>query len=129
MLTIMPDTLPKTMQAVVIGAQGLESRSLAIPVPSNEQLLIKVHRAALNRADLGMAAGHRHGQAGGAGAIAGLEWAGEVVRVGAQVVGYQVGDRVMCAGAGGYAEYAIADPVRTHLIPSGAAFGNGMTYA
>ena len=129
MLTIMPDTLPKTMQAVVIGAQGLESRSLAIPVPSNEQLLIKVHRAALNRADLGMAAGHRHGQAGGAGAIAGLEWAGEVVRVGAQVVGYQVGDRVMCAGAGGYAEYAIADPVRTHLIPSGVAFGNGMTYA
>ena len=117
------------MNAVVITAQGLEIVSRPIPVPTDQQLLIKVHRAALNRADLGMAAGHRHGPAGGTGAIAGLEWAGEVISVGDQVEGFQRGDRVMCAGAGGYAEYAIADPVRTHLIPSNAAFGNGMTYA
>lgn len=119
--------MTETMRAAVITDQGLTLQTLPIPLPTDQQLLVRVQRAALNRADLGMVAGHRHGQAGGAGAVAGLEWSGDVVFVGNQVKGYQLGDRVMCAGTGGYAEYALADPARTHLIPQTA--GGVMSYA
>jgi NADPH2:quinone reductase len=122
-------TAAPMMKAAVVGANGIEVIKVPRPVIGAEQMLVQVHSAALNRADLAIAAGHRHGQAGGAGAVAGLEWAGEVVEVGPQVSGFQPGDRVMCAGAGGYAEYAVADPVRTHLIPATTALGNGMSYA
>lgn len=71
------------MKAAVVGAHGLEVSSVPRPLMDAEQILVQVHSSALNRADLAMAmamaAGHRHGQAGGAGAVAGLEWAGEVV--------------------------------------------------
>ena len=46
---------------------------------------------------------------GGAGTILGLEFAGEVVAVGAEVTAIDAGHRVMCSGNGGYAEYAVAD--------------------
>ena len=45
-----------------------------------------------------MAAGRPHGALGGAGAIAGLEWAGEVAAVGAEVPEFRPGDQVMCSG-------------------------------
>jgi NADPH2:quinone reductase len=50
-----------------------------------------------------------------------MEWAGEVVEVGAQVPsqsGLKKGDRVMCSGGGGFAEYAVADYGRVLPIPS-----------
>ncbi|MDP4641273.1 MAG: hypothetical protein NWS69_10970 [Pseudomonadales bacterium] len=74
-------TITPMMKAAVVGAHGLEVSSVPRPLMDAEQILVQVHSSALNRADLAMAmaAGHRHGQAGGAGAVAGLEWAGEVV--------------------------------------------------
>jgi NADPH2:quinone reductase len=80
---------------------------------------VRVRAAGLNRADLLMAAGHRHGKLGGAGAVAGLEWSGEVVEVGAEVRDFRTGDRVMCSGSGGYAEYAVTDWGRASPIPAG----------
>lgn len=106
------------IKAIVITEQGLELRDVPKPEPKPHQVLVKVHHAGLNRADLAMAAGHKHGPAGGAGTVAGLEWSGEVAELGSAVTGYQVGDRVMCSGAGGYAEYAVADPARTNPIPT-----------
>ena len=47
-----------------------------------------------------------------------MEWSGEVVEVGASAKGFKVGDRVMCSGSGGYAEYAVADWGRVMSIPS-----------
>ena len=68
-----------------------------------------------------MAAGRPHGSLGGAGAIAGLEWAGEVAAVGAEVPEFRRGDHVMCSGAGGYAEYAVTDWGRVCPVPKAAA--------
>ena len=71
---------------------------------------MKVKAAALNRADLAVARGLPHGPNSGIGALVGIEWAGEVVETGAEVQGgFKPGDRVMCSGNGGYAEYAVSD--------------------
>src|SRR3954452_24334373 len=93
------------------------SRARALPPTAR-----RVRAASLNRADLGIVAGHRHGPAGGAGTVPGLEWAGEVVEVGSEVSDVRPGDRVMCSGMGGYAEYAITDWGRTCPIPPSMSF-------
>lgn len=78
---------------------------------------MRVRAAGLNRTDLGVIAGGMHGSQGGVGTVPGLEWAGEVEQIGANAKGFRVGDRVMCSGSGGYAEYAVADWGRVMLIP------------
>jgi NADPH2:quinone reductase len=50
--------------------------------------------------------------------VLGLEFAGEVEAVGAEVNSVKPGERVMCSGNGGYAEYAIADWGRVSPIPA-----------
>ena len=97
------------MKAAVVGDKGLEIREIPAPRPKPNEVLVRVRAAGLNRAELAMAAGHKHGPLGGVGAVIGLEWAGEVAEVGAEVSGIKPGDRVMCSGNGGYAEYAVTD--------------------
>ena len=106
------------MKAAVLAESGIEIRDLARPVPGPTQVLVKVRAAGLNRADLMMAAGQRHGTAGGPGTVLGLEFAGEVEAVGAEVTTVKPGQRVMCSGNGGYAEYAVADWGRVSPIPA-----------
>ena len=106
------------MKAAVVGDKGLEIREIPAPRPKPNEVLVCVRAAGLNRAELAMAAGHKHGPLGGAGAVIGLEWAGEVAEVGAEVSGIKPGDRVMCSGNGGYAEYAVTDWGRVAGIPA-----------
>lgn len=111
------------MKAAVLTEQGVQVRDIPTPKPGSAQVLVKVHASGLNRADLIMASGRPHGNAGGPGTVMGLEWSGEVVEVGAEVKGIKAGDRVMCSGNGGYAEYAVTDWGRVLPIPA-----NNMTY-
>jgi NADPH2:quinone reductase len=106
------------MKAAMLSESGVEIREVAKPVPGPTQVLVKVRAAGLNRADLIMAAGHRHGNAGGPGSVLGLEFAGDVEAVGAEVTSVRPGQRVMCSGNGGYAEYAVADWGRVSPIPA-----------
>ncbi|HSP25358.1 MAG TPA: zinc-binding dehydrogenase [Saliniramus sp.] len=115
------------MKAAVVGADGVRLADVETPSPKPNEILVKVHAASLNRADLAVAAGHRHGAMGGPGAIPGLEWAGEVVDIGADVVGLHPGDRVMCSGSGGYAEYAVTDYGRASAIPDGMSYETATT--
>ena len=112
------------MKAAVVGETGIEIRDVPRPQPKPNEILVRVHASGLNRADLAVAAGQAHGRVGGPGTIVGLEWAGEVAEVGAEVQGFRPGDRVMCSGSGGYAEYAVTDWGRAAPIPA-----NNMTYA
>ena len=109
------------MRAMVVGDGALELRDIPVPRPGPGEVLVRVRAAGLNRAELAMAAGHVHGALGGAGAVIGLEWAGEVAGLGAGVEGLREGDRVICSGNGGYAEYAVADWGRINPVP-----GNNM---
>ena len=106
------------MKAAVVTATGLEVRDVATPKPAANQVLVRVRAASLNRADLTVVSGQAHGRVGGPGTIPGLDWAGDVIQIGSEVRNVAPGDRVMCSGSGGYAEYALSDWGRTVRIPS-----------
>ena len=105
------------MRAMIITGTGLELRDVPTPRPGPDEVLVRVHAAGLNRAELAMAAGQAHGSHGGVGAGIGLEWSGEVAEVGANVMEIKPGDRVMASGNGGYAEYAVTDRGRVSPVP------------
>ena len=106
------------MKAAIVTASGVQVLDAPEPKPGPQQVLIRVRAAGLNRADLAVAAGHAHGSIGGAGTIVGMEFAGEVVAVGAELPGsIAPGMRVMASGAAGYAEYAVADWGRVLPVP------------
>jgi NADPH2:quinone reductase len=111
------------MKAAVVGEQGAEVRDLPKPEPAPNEVLIRVRASSLNRADVGVAAGHQHGRVGGVGSRIGLECSGEVEAVGRDVKDFKPGDRVMGSAPGSYAEYVVADPGRITRIPA-----NNMTY-
>src|SRR5262245_62582072 len=111
------------MKAAVVTDQGVQVKDVPKPTPKPHEILIKVKAASLNRADLAVAAGNRHGTVGGPGTIVGLECAGEVEAVGGEVKDFKPGDRVMSSAAGGFAEYAVTDWGRAHKVPA-----NNMTY-
>jgi NADPH2:quinone reductase len=115
------------MKAAVATEQGLALRDIVQPKPKPNEVLVRVRAAALNRADLAVARGLPHGRHSGIGATVGLEWAGEVVETGAEVEGYAPGDRVMCSGSGGYAEYAVSDWGRVNPMPDGMSFEQAAT--
>ena len=110
------------MKAWIAGSDGPHIADLDMPRPGPDELLVRIHAAALNRADLSMAAGVPHGGAGGVGNVLGLEWAGEIAEVGAGVTGFRPGDRVMGTGGGGYAEYAVTDVGQVSVLPSAMTF-------
>ncbi|MGA0598466.1 quinone oxidoreductase family protein [Enterovirga sp. CN4-39] len=115
------------MKAAVVTGSGLVVQDAPEPKPKPNEILVRVKAASLNRADLAVASGHAHGAIGGPGTIPGLEWAGEIVEAGAEVRGFKVGDRVMCSGSGGYAEYAATDFGRCSPVPAGMSFETATT--
>jgi NADPH:quinone reductase len=106
------------MKAAVVTDTGVQMREVEKPKPGPEQVLVRVRAAGLNRADLQVAAGRSHGGIGGSGTVMGLEFAGEVEAVGSAVKAVKAGDRVMCSGGGGYAEYAVTDWGRAVPVPA-----------
>lgn len=95
---------------LAIHVKNDESRQLYLaecPMPEyrSQEVLIKVHATAVNRADLLQRRGF-YPPPPGASDIMGLEAAGVIVATGAEVSHWQVGDRVCCLlPGGGYAEY------------------------
>ena len=76
---------------------------------ASDDLRIRVRATAVNRADLLQREGH-YPPPPGASPILGMECAGEVIEVGADVRGWNVGDRVMALlPGGGYAEEVVVD--------------------
>src|SRR5260370_10623469 len=101
------------MKAVVItkpgGPEVLEIREVATPQPSAEEVLVRVHAAGLNRADLLQRQGKYPAPPDAPQEIPGLEFAGEVEAIGANVKMWRPGQRVFgIAGGGGQAECIVA---------------------
>lgn len=90
------------------------------PVPAPGEVLIEIHAAALNRADLLQRAG-KYPPPPGAPEWMGLEVAGVIAATGEDYRGpWHIGDRVAALlGGGGYAEKVAVDPAMLLPIPSG----------
>lgn len=116
------------MRAVVIetpdGAPGSTViKDIPVPTAGPGQVLVQVAYAGLNYADLMMRTGiYPHPK--GYPLVAGLELAGTVTALGAEVTGVAIGDRVAAfiEDAGGFAEYCVVPTERIIPLPDGMGF-------
>jgi NADPH:quinone reductase-like Zn-dependent oxidoreductase len=122
------------MRAVVYDRYGppevLRLAEVAQPVPKDDEVLVKVHASTVNRTDCGWRGakpffvrvflGLRRPKR----RILGMELAGEVEAVGAEVTEFEVGDRVFgVQGFGAHAEYTcIRETGAVVHMPSGMTF-------
>lgn len=101
------------MKAIVISLPGgpevLSFQDVPDPVAGPEDLLVRVHATALNRADILQRQGS-YPQPGPKPVhdIPGMEYGGEIIAMGDRVEGFAIGDRVMgLLAGGGYAEQVV----------------------
>ena len=97
----------------------LELRDIERPTPGPLQVLVSLHAASLNRGEFVIGHGlHKGGQA----SAIGMEGAGVVEALGAEVKDIKVGDKVMGRCRGAFAEYAVMDRVEAMPIPANISF-------
>lgn len=107
------------MRAIACDDGELTVADVPTPTPADDEVLIRVAAAGVNRADLLQRRG-LYPPPPGASDILGLEVSGTVAQVGAAVTGFVVGDRV-CAllAGGGYAEFVAVPAVQVLGVPAG----------
>jgi NADPH2:quinone reductase len=111
--------LPARMIVIGIKAPGgpemLIPEERAVPSPGVGEILVKVAAAGVNRPDVMQRKGN-YPPPPGAPDTPGLEIAGEIVALGANVKRWKIGDRVFAlVPGGGYAEYCLAH--ESHALP------------
>ncbi|RJG00180.1 zinc-binding dehydrogenase [Noviherbaspirillum sedimenti] len=121
------------MKAIVIVQKAgqpssLEYQTVADPVLQPTELLVSVKAAGINRIDLMRSTSHGTASAGEP-QIAGLEVAGEVIAVGADVHGFVIGDRIMAMTRSGYAELAAVDYRVAMKLPTSFSYDEGAAIA
>ena len=100
----------------VEGTQAvLQAVDAPMPEPGPGQVLLKMHAAGLNRGEF-IPGGLIKGSAS---KPAGIEGAGEIVKLGPAVSGLQLGQRVMGRCAGAFSEYAVMDVREVMPVPAG----------
>jgi putative PIG3 family NAD(P)H quinone oxidoreductase len=106
------------MRAATIRDGRIEVVEHPDPEPQDGQLLVRVHAAGLNGADMLQLAGGYPAPPGAPPDIPGLELAGEVVAVGRRAGRFEVGDRVMSlVSGGGQAELAVVHERTVMPVP------------
>ena len=111
------------MHAVTIVDGKVEWREHPDPVPGKGELLVRVHAAGLNNADLMQVAGFYPAPPGSPQDIPGMEFAGEVIAVGDDVYRFGVGDRVMAiVGGGAQAELALVHERTAISVPESVSW-------
>jgi putative PIG3 family NAD(P)H quinone oxidoreductase len=115
--------VPDQMTVVEIAAPGgpeqLKTAIRPVPRPGAGEVLVRVAAAGVNRPDVMQRQGN-YPPPPGASDIPGLEIAGEIVALGANVSALSVGDKITALlSGGGYAEYAVAAAPLCLPIPDG----------
>jgi len=108
------------------GPEVLELRDREAPPPGRGEARVRIHAAAVNRADLLQRAGNYPAPPDAPSDVPGMELAGQVESVGEGVTDWVAGDRVLgLCGGGAYAE-ALTVPARTLArLPAGMSFTDG----
>lgn len=122
----MTGQFPESMSAVVIEAPGgpevLHCTTQATPEPRDNEVLIKVAAAGVNRPDCMQREG-KYPVPADASPLPGLEVAGEIVAAGAAATRWRLGDSVMAlTHGGGYAEYCRVHESHCLPIPDGLSY-------
>ena len=102
------------------GPEVLVIRDVPDPVPGPEEVLVRVHATALNRADLLQRMGMYPNPFPSEAEIPGLEFAGTVESCGPRVTMWRPGDKVMGIVSGGaYAEKLVLPERQAMAVPAG----------
>ena len=114
------------MKAVVLdgfgGPEVLGLGEVAAPTPAAGQVLIRVAATSVNRPDVMQRQG-RYPPPPGESQILGLEIAGTIAGLGANVQGFSLGERVLAlVGGGAYAELSVAHAGHVMRIPERLSF-------
>jgi len=105
------------LQSEFGGSETLYIGETAIPIITENEVLIKVHYSALNRADILQRQG-KYPPPTGESTILGLEASGVITSIGESVNNLTIGDRVMALLAGGgQAEYVAVDQRLVIKVP------------
>ena len=118
------------MKAIVVRQTGapdvMRLETVPDPQPAAGQVLVRVRAAGVNPVDTYIRSG-AYARAAGLPYTPGLDAAGTVEAVGADVTAFKAGDRVYTAGAltGAYAELALCDGGQVHRLPDACSFGQG----
>lgn len=115
------------MKAIVYRTYGspdvLQCENVEKPTPGDDEVLVRVHAAAVNPLDYHMLGGLyiarlARGLRKPKPTFSGVDLAGEAEAVGKNVTRFQPGDAVFGAGRGAFAEYACASESRLALKPA-----------
>lgn len=91
----------------------IEIQDIPVPTVGPNQMLVRVRASGLNRGEITQAHERRSGDP----ITVGVEFAGEVAAVGANVSNWREGDRVMGHGRECQAQYVLADPLAIMPVP------------
>jgi len=128
-----------TMRAVVHDRYGdssvLRIEDVPVPTPKAGEVLLRVHAASVNPADVITTAGSPAVVRVGTGLtrpkkrVRGMDVAGTVEAVGEGVTRLSVGDAVFGDGTGTFAEFAVAKADHLAVLPPGVPFEHGAAVA
>jgi NADPH:quinone reductase-like Zn-dependent oxidoreductase len=123
---------PNTMRAIVQDTYGsadvLRLAHIAAPTVADNQVLVRVHAAGLDRGTWHLMTGKPYlqrlvfGLRRPKNPVPGRDFAGTVVAVGSAVTGFSTGDEVYGIGPGSFAEYAVARADRIARKPANTTF-------
>jgi synaptic vesicle membrane protein VAT-1 len=121
--------MAEAMRQVWISRYGaadvLELREAAMPVPSGDQVLIKVAAAGINFADI-MARLGVYPDAPKPPCVVGYEVAGEIVAAGPAATAFSLGDRVVALTRfGGYSSHVCVPERQAFALPGALGFAEG----
>ena len=104
------------------GLEAIEIIDEKSPEPGKDEVMIEVHRAGINFADLMMRQG-LYGAAPDFPFTPGYEVSGVIRAIGSDVESHNVGDRVVAlTGFGGYAEQVVVSGERAWTLPDNVSF-------
>ncbi len=101
-------------QLIITGPRHTEIIEVPIPEISDEQMLVRVTLT-------GMCHSEFHDWDTGKGNVIGHESVGVVEKVGKNITGFKVGDRVTGLGGGAYKEYIVCEPEKMAHVPDSLA--------
>lgn len=123
------ETMPAIARERYGSADVLELRDVALPAPTDDEVLVRVRAAGLDRGAWHIMAGlpyliriAGYGLRAPKAAGLGSDLAGIVETIGARVTGLQPGDAVYGAGSASFAGYTVARPDQLARMPENLSF-------